>query len=407
MRRRRAAIAGGSIGGLTAAVLLRDAGWEVDVFERSSSELEGRGAGIVVHPVSVRYLVENGIADIDALSTVSHRHVHVDAGGRILHDDPTTYRYTSWNTLYQPLLRSLGRDRYHLGQAVTGFHDTGREVVVEAAGAALGVDLLVCADGVASTARALLQPGADPRYAGYVGWRGTAPETAISPRALAALEDSIVYHHNRDSHILAYLIPGTEGATQHPDRLLNFVWYRNVPEGAVVELMTDAEGREHSLSLPPGMVQERYLEELREAARRLPPVLAEVVLATPQPFIQKIVDVEVDRMAFGAVALAGDAAFTARPHTAAGTAKAAADAWALSAAIAEHAEPRAALAAWEPGQLALGRQLVARARELGARSQFRNAWIPGDPYQRFGLREAGDSQLAIGHAEAPGETRQG
>jgi 2,6-dihydroxypyridine 3-monooxygenase len=394
MSRLRAAIAGGSIGGLTAAVLLRDLGWEVDVFERSASELEGRGAGIVVHEMSVRYLVENRIADIDALSTVSHRHVHLDSAGKVIHVDPTVYRYTSWNTLYQPLLRSLGRDRYHLGQAVNGFDQTDREVTVQTAGGDVQADLVVCADGVASTARAILQPAAVPRYAGYVGWRGTAPETALSPPALAALEDSIVYFHGGASHILAYLIPGTEGAVEHPDRLLNFVWYRNVPEAQLTQLMTDREGREHPLSMPPGLVQERYLEELRDAARRLPPVLAEVVLVTPEPFIQKIVDVEVERMAFGRIALAGDAAFTARPHTAAGTAKAAADAWALRDAIAGHPQdPRAALAAWEPGQLALGRQLVGRARELGERSQFRNAWIPGDPYQRFGLRAAGDSHL--------------
>ncbi|MDH3771921.1 MAG: NAD(P)-binding protein, partial [Nitrospirota bacterium] len=46
MQRARVAVAGGSIGGLTAACLLRDAGHQVTVFERSSTELEQRGAGI-------------------------------------------------------------------------------------------------------------------------------------------------------------------------------------------------------------------------------------------------------------------------------------------------------------------------------------------------------------------------
>jgi len=54
----RAIVIGGSLGGLTAALVLRDQGWDVDVLERSPNPLEGRGTGIVVHPTTVRYLVE-------------------------------------------------------------------------------------------------------------------------------------------------------------------------------------------------------------------------------------------------------------------------------------------------------------------------------------------------------------
>ncbi|MCW2562867.1 MAG: 2-polyprenyl-6-methoxyphenol hydroxylase-like oxidoreductase, partial [Mycobacterium sp.] len=63
----RAVVVGGSLGGLTAALILRDQGWDVDVLERSSNPLEGRGTGIVAHPSTVRYLVERAgksIADI-------------------------------------------------------------------------------------------------------------------------------------------------------------------------------------------------------------------------------------------------------------------------------------------------------------------------------------------------------
>ncbi len=62
-------------------------------------------------------------------------------------------------------------------------------------------------------------------------------------------------------------------------------------------------------------------------------------------------DVAVPRMAFGRVAVMGDAAFAARPHAAAGTAKAAADAWALAAAVAATGgDVPTALARWEPGR---------------------------------------------------------
>jgi 2-polyprenyl-6-methoxyphenol hydroxylase-like FAD-dependent oxidoreductase len=59
----RVLIAGGSIGGLTAAVLLRDLRCEVDVYERSNAALEDRGAGIVVLPITERYFTERGGED--------------------------------------------------------------------------------------------------------------------------------------------------------------------------------------------------------------------------------------------------------------------------------------------------------------------------------------------------------
>ena len=46
----RALVVGGSLGGLFAATLLRRIGWEVDVFERSPRDLDGRGGGVVLQP---------------------------------------------------------------------------------------------------------------------------------------------------------------------------------------------------------------------------------------------------------------------------------------------------------------------------------------------------------------------
>jgi 2,6-dihydroxypyridine 3-monooxygenase len=53
-------VIGGSLGGLTAALVLRDAGCDVRVFERSSSALQARGAGIAALDVTLRYLTERG-----------------------------------------------------------------------------------------------------------------------------------------------------------------------------------------------------------------------------------------------------------------------------------------------------------------------------------------------------------
>ena len=70
----------------------------------------------------------------------------------------------------------------------------------------------------------------------------------------------------------------------------------------------------------------------------LAPQFDEMVSLCEQPFLQPIYDLEVPRMAFGRVALAGDAAFVARPHIGAGVAKAADDALALADALAANAD---------------------------------------------------------------------
>jgi 2-polyprenyl-6-methoxyphenol hydroxylase-like FAD-dependent oxidoreductase len=59
--KRRALIVGGSMSGVLAALLLRRAGWAVDVFERVDSELAGRGAGIVAQPELIETLRRIGI----------------------------------------------------------------------------------------------------------------------------------------------------------------------------------------------------------------------------------------------------------------------------------------------------------------------------------------------------------
>ncbi|WP_239154119.1 NAD(P)-binding protein [Amycolatopsis sp. FDAARGOS 1241] len=44
----RAVVVGGSIGGLTSALLLRKLGFSVEVFERTPEQLDHRGGGIVL-----------------------------------------------------------------------------------------------------------------------------------------------------------------------------------------------------------------------------------------------------------------------------------------------------------------------------------------------------------------------
>ena len=51
--------------GLFAGLLLRRAGFAVDIYERVESELSGRGAGIVAQPVVPRTMRALGIATAD------------------------------------------------------------------------------------------------------------------------------------------------------------------------------------------------------------------------------------------------------------------------------------------------------------------------------------------------------
>ncbi len=371
---------------------MRDAGFDVTVYERSPAELQERGAGIGFLPASSRYLVERAGIDLDEISVATSHIRYLDRAGTVVHDAPHAYRFSSWNTVYRRLLGCFGRERYQLGHELRAFSDDGDEVSLRFAnGATAGADLLVGADGVGSTVRTTLLPDTVPQYAGYVAWRGTVAEADLDPGLGRQLGTAITYHVGANTHILVYPIPGPEGEVELGRRLVNVVWYRNYAAGPdLADLLTDTAGLPHELSLPPGAVRAEHVGEMRAvAAARLPPVLAEVVMAVERPFVQVIYDLEVPRMTFGRVCLIGDAAFAVRPHAAAGTAKAAADAWALAEALDGGAGVEEALQRWEPAQLALGRQLLERTRRIGSRSQVTGDWRPGDPELIFGLWEPG------------------
>jgi 2,6-dihydroxypyridine 3-monooxygenase len=385
----RVVVVGGSLGGLTAALVLRRVGCEVDVFERSEAELAGYGAGIVVHAATVRYLTECSDVSLDDVSVSSRYLRYLGSDGSIVYEEELPHRFTAWSTVYSKLLALLGDRYYHRGEGLVGFdQDTEGVKARFASGRVEQCHLLVCADGILSTARMRLFPDLVPTYAGYVGWRGTLDEADLTPRTVDALRDALTYALLDHSHFLAYPIPNRDGGAPRAARLMNFVWYRNVAPGAAIgELMTDRHGFTHPVSLHPGEVQDHYVRELRDSAvAELPPPLAEIVLRTEHPFVQMIADVEVPRMAVGRVCLLGDAAFVARPHAAAGTAKAAENAWRLAEAlVAANGNVLVALEQWDALQMELGRQLVGRAREIGERSQFLGTWKPGDPGLRFGL----------------------
>lgn len=388
----RVAVVGGSLGGLTAALWLRDLGCPVEVFERSSSALQARGAGIAVLDQTLRYPVErSGVTPESFCSSTRYiRFLHAD--GAVQHEHEHRYRFSSWNAVYRTLLDAFGDEHYHLGRELATFSSDDDGVDLSFVdGERSRADLLVCADGITSTSRQAMLPQVAPRYAGYIAWRGVVPESELRPEHWSVLHDALTYQLLPDSHILVYPIPGMDGAVEPGQRLMNIVWYRNIPEPELPALLTDRNGHRRTVSVPPGATREDAAEEMREYARRhLAPPIAEVVTRIPELFVQAVFDIEVPRMAVGRACLVGDAAFAVRPHAAAGTAKAAEDGWALAQELhSAGGDVVRALPRWEERQLALGRSLLARTREIGDSSQFTATFRPGDPRLVFGLHGPG------------------
>ena len=389
----RVGVVGGSLGGLITALELRDAGCDVQVYERSPTPLEGRGAGIVLHPETTSYLEHHGLIELGRVSSVARILRYLTAEGGVHLEEPIAYRFTSYATLYAALVGHLEPERYHLGREVVRLDDDGESVGMWFADGDLErPDLVVGADGIRSTVRSQLFPDVRPRYAGYVGWRGTLPIDRLPASGLDMLAGALAYHVGERTHVLSYEIPVEERSGAHS---MNWVWYRNVAGGEpLVSLLTDRDGIRHDISLPPGAVGDEHVLELRSAAAALPPPFRDLVEATSEPFVQVIVDIEAPAMVVGRVCILGDAAFCLRPHIAVGTAKAAADARSLADELRGTAgDVDAALRRWEPRQLALGRATLRRTRDVGERAQVTGTFVPGDPSVAFGLREPKDGNF--------------
>ncbi|MDM0119735.1 FAD binding domain-containing protein [Variovorax arabinosiphilus] len=365
-----AVVVGGSLGGLLAATTLRAADWSVDVFERSPSTLDSRGGGIVLQPDVLAAFRFAGVAQGEALGVRSGDRVYLDASDRVVHRTFIPQTQTSWNLLHGAMHAALPPGTVHAGERLVSFRETGgRVTALFDSGRVESADLLVGADGSRSTVRGQLLPGHDPRYAGYVAWRGLVPESKVSASVAARLGNAFVFQQGPDHLLLEYLVPGEDGSLAEGQRRRNWVWYRRLDREGLARLLTARDGSTHALALPPGMAKEGDVAALRRDAQALlAPSLQALVLATEAPFVQAIVDLGVPRMRFGATVLIGDAAFVPRPHTAGSTAKAAANALSLAQALRQGVRPTDdSLAPWEEGQLALGRAMGAAGIGMGNR----------------------------------------
>jgi 2-polyprenyl-6-methoxyphenol hydroxylase-like FAD-dependent oxidoreductase len=354
--------------GLLAGLALARRGWDVAVYERVAEPLAGRGAGIVAQPELKAALRALGLdADRDLGVEVPTRVMYA-RDGAVTHRIDWSQTMTSWDRVFHLLKAALqafyqrGKELRHVAQGAQGV------TAHFADGSVAQGDLLVGADGIRSTVRQQYLPALSPLYAGYTAWRGLVAEAAFPPALHAQLFEEFSFCLPANEQMLGYPVAGPDNDLRRGHRRYNFVWYRPASEEhELPRLLTDESGRTHALSIPPPLIARDVVARMRAAAAQvLAPQFDEMLSLCAQPFLQPIYDLEVPHMAFGRVAILGDAAFVARPHVGAGVAKAAADALALADAVAGNDDIEGALRRFEAVRLGVGEKIIARARHLGA-----------------------------------------
>ncbi|WP_280422371.1 FAD-dependent oxidoreductase [Nocardia carnea] len=229
-RQRRAVVVGAGIAGLTAAVALRQRGWQVEVLERAA-EVGPAGSGLSLWPNGLRGLDTIGVGPAVREQSLSATEAGMrDPSGRWLartdvsgvrdrYGDLVMIHRTD---LFDILRGALGDEPLRLGAAVDTVDITRDGVRVRHSLGTAEADLVLGADGINSTVRALHWPdAAPPAYAGYTAWRSIVrPRNPVSSGGetigrgdrfgIAPLRDGRVYFYGSASLPAGTENPGGE-----------------------------------------------------------------------------------------------------------------------------------------------------------------------------------------------------
>lgn len=378
---KRVLIIGGSIAGLLAGNRFQRMGWEVDIFERVDGPLQGRGTGITILPGLAESFAAAGVVEQQLGIELPARLV-LDREGGTIAERQFGQPMTSWTRLFELLKAAFPEQRYHRGVGLEQLEqDDGQVTAYFADGTNTRADILIGADGFRSTVRSIICPDAQPIYPGYIAWRCLVDEAALSALTCAVLTDRYVICAAPGEQAIAYAVPGPNFSIEPGKRQFNIVWYHPVPEDQLPRFLSDDTGRYFPNGIPPALLSKRIRDEMIDIAQRaLAPPFAEAIRVSPVHFFQPILDLVPQRIALGRVAIVGDAAFIARPHTAMGVSKAGGDVLALSIAIKQNGHDyQSGLQAFETERMRVNRAIVANGQYLG---QYMEAQTKSDQARR-------------------------
>ena len=188
------AIIGGGIGGLTAALALRQAGFEPEIFEQAPALLDV-GAAIAIWPNAMRVLdrlqlVGRILEQAGVMEEICwlDQHGHLINRVRIAQDSaPAVALHRA--DLQHLLQHALPQSSIHLGHTLTDQQQRGDRMVAKFAnGDSIDADFLIGADGIHSRVRAQFINDGDPVYRGYTVWRGISPNIPKSLPPATAVE---------------------------------------------------------------------------------------------------------------------------------------------------------------------------------------------------------------------------
>jgi 2-polyprenyl-6-methoxyphenol hydroxylase-like FAD-dependent oxidoreductase len=187
------AIIGGGIGGLTAALALRQSGFEAEVFEQAPALLDV-GAAIAIWPNAMRVLEHLELAQqIREQAGTMHGVCWLDQHGRVINrvSIPSKDAAVALHRagLQNTLLRALPQSAIHLGNTLVDQKQNGDKVLATFAnGNSIEADFLIGADGIHSRVRSQFINDGEPIYRGYTVWRGISPTIPSAIPSVTAIE---------------------------------------------------------------------------------------------------------------------------------------------------------------------------------------------------------------------------
>ncbi len=351
--------------GLFTAAFLRQIGWGADVYERSTVELVGRGAGITTHPELLEALQKSGAGTRD-LGVEVEKRITLDRNGRVVGEKFLPQILTSWDRLQCLLRETIDHEHYHLGHTFERVEQDGSGVIVHfAGGRSERADILIGGDGIRSSVRAQVAPAIQPIYAGYYIWRSAPNEADLTPETRESIVPYFSFFLPAQQQVFGYPIAGLNNDLRIGHRRYNIGWYRVGDATELHDMCVDENGHQHEYSVPPPLIRKDLIAQMRaDAETIMPPQLLDC-LNKVRPFFTPIYDFTTPQFVFGRVALVGDAASSARPHMGFGMAKAGADAQALAEALDSHDAIDTGLAAYNRIRQPLGERIMLHGRKLG------------------------------------------